>query len=107
MLYRNLFESVVHKGFSFFMGSCSVCILQYGNSWINRTANVRNVAAPCAWSAKHYHKKTHYCNDDSITRWTKYYCHSTTVLVYYIFDDYWTCSVLVKIYKNILGGLIP
>ena len=35
--------------------------------------------------------------------------HSTTVLagLYYTFDDYWTCSVLVKIYKNILGGLIP
>ena len=29
--------------------------------------------------------------------------HSTTVLAYHIFDDYWTCSVLVKIYKNILG----
>ena len=33
--------------------------------------------------------------------------HSTTVLEHYIFDDYWTCSVLVKIYINILGGLIP
>ena len=31
---------------------------------------------------------------------------STTVLAYYIFDDYLTRSVLVKIYKNILGGLI-
>ena len=33
--------------------------------------------------------------------------HSTTVLAYYIFDDHWTRSVLVKIYKNILGNLIP
>ena len=33
--------------------------------------------------------------------------HCTTVLAYCIFDDYWTCSVLVKIYKNILGELIP
>ena len=33
--------------------------------------------------------------------------HSTTILAYYIFDDYWTCSVLVKIYKNIFGGDDP
>ena len=33
--------------------------------------------------------------------------HSTTVLAYYSFDDYWTCSVLGNIYKNILGSLIP
>ena len=29
--------------------------------------------------------------------------HSNSVLAYYIFDDHWTCSVLVKICKNILG----
>ena len=33
--------------------------------------------------------------------------HSTAVLANlayrYIFDEYWTCSDLVKIYKNILG----
>ena len=30
-----------------------------------------------------------------------------TVLACYIFDDYWICRVLVKIYKNIFGGFIP
>ena len=78
-------------------------MLQYGYSWVNYAANVPNVAAPCAWSAKHYHKETHYRNNDSRDK----ILHSTTALAYYIFDDYWTCSVLVKIYKNILGGLIP
>ena len=66
-------------------------------------ANVRNVTAPCAWSAKHYYEKTHCCNDDSRDK----ILHFTTVLAYYTFDDYWTCSVLVKIYKNIWGGVIP
>ena len=33
--------------------------------------------------------------------------HSTTVLAYYIFDDYWTCRVLVEIYKNTFWDLIP
>ena len=33
--------------------------------------------------------------------------HSTTVVAYFVFDDYWTFGVLVKIYKNILGWLIP
>ena len=32
---------------------------------------------------------------------------STTVLAYYIFDDYWTCSVLVTIYKKIFKGFDP
>ena len=33
--------------------------------------------------------------------------HSTTVLVYYIFDNYWARRVSVKNYKNIFGGFIP
>ena len=65
-------------------------------------ANARNVKAPCAWSAKHY-KEVHYCNDNSRDKML----HSTTVLVYYIFDDYWTCGVLVKFTKNILEGSMP
>ena len=82
-------------------------MLQYGYSCINYTANVRNVAVPCACSAKHYYEETRYCNDDYCN---DDYCnddsrdkmfHSTTVLAYCIFDDYWTCSVLVKIYTNI------
>ena len=50
-------------------------ILQYDYSWINYTANVRNVMAPCVWSAKHYHKETHYRNDDSRDK----LLHCTTV----------------------------
>ena len=41
----------------------------------------------------------------TMTRGTK--CYILLLLGYYIFDDYCTCSVTVKIYKNILGGLIP
>ena len=61
-------------------------ILQHGYSWINYTVNVGNVAAPCAWSAKHYYKETRYCNDNS----RENMLHATTVglLAYYIFDDY-------------------
>ena len=73
---------------------------------MNYTAYVQNVAAraPCAWSAKHYCKETHCCNDDQGVKML----HSTAVLANlayrcYIFDDYQTCSVLVKIYKNVLG----
>ena len=77
-------------------------IFQYSCSWINCWANVRNVAAPCAWSAKHYYEETHYCNDDSRDKML----YSTALLAYYIFDHYRTCSVLDAIYKNILGGLI-
>ena len=84
--------------FQLFHGFVS-CKLQHGYSWINNRANVRNVAAPCTWSAEHYHEETHYCSDDSRDKML----HSTAVLAYYIFDDYWTCSVLVKIYENILG----
>ena len=50
----------------------------------------------------HYYKETHYCNDESRDKML----HSTAVLAYHIFDDYWTSSVLVEIHKNILGGLI-
>ena len=85
----------------FFYGFMSYT-LQYGYSWINR-ANARNVAAPCAWSAKHYYEETRYCNNDSRDK----ILHSTTLLACYIFDDYKTSSVLVQIYKNILGGSIP
>ena len=47
-------------------------------------------------------KETRYCKDNSRDK----VLHSTTVLANYIFDDYCTCGVLVKIYKNILGSLI-
>ena len=40
-------------------------ILQYGYSWINYMANVRNVAAPCAWSADFYDlSRNAYRNND-------------------------------------------
>ena len=68
--------------FHLFYGFVS-CILQYRYSWINYnyTANVRNVAAPRARSAKHYFKETHYRNDDSRDKML----HSTTTaLAYYI-----------------------
>ena len=52
--------------FQLFYGFVSyIGLLQYGYSWINYTVNARNVAAPCAWNAKHYYKETHYYNDDS------------------------------------------
>ena len=86
------------------MGSCLVYSDTVIAGLTNR-ANARNVAAPCTRSAKHYYEEAHYCNDDSRDKML----HPTTVLAYYMFDDYWTCSVLVKIYKNICGweGLIP
>ena len=31
--------------------------------------------------------------------------HSAAVLTHHIFDNYWTFSVLVKIYKKYSGGL--
>ena len=79
-------------------------LLQYAFSWINYAAYVRNVAGPCAWSAKHYYKykETHYCNDDSRGKML----HSTTVG--YLYTSFLMItgllsSVVVKIYKNILG----
>ena len=33
--------------------------------------------------------------------------HFTTVLANYIFDDFWNCSILVKIYRNIWKGGDP
>ena len=75
------------------------CKLHYGYSWINYTVNVRNVAAPCAWSARYYYKETHYRNDNSRDEML----HSTTVLAYYIFHEYWTCSVLGNFTKLFLG----
>ena len=50
-------------------------ILHYGYSWINYSANVRNVAAPDAWSVKYYYEEMHNCNDDS----REEMLHSTTV----------------------------
>ena len=41
----------------------------------------------------------------TMTRGTKCYI-VLQYFAYNIFDDYWTCRVLVKIYKNILGGLM-
>ena len=102
MLYRNiLYEQPCTQKPQLFYGFVSY-ILQRSCSWINCWANVRNVAAPCAWSAKHYYEETHYCNDDSRDKML----HFTTVIAFYIFNDYRTCSVLDKIYKNILRGLI-
>ena len=55
-------------------------ILQYGFYWINNRANAQNIAALCAWSAKHCYKETHYCNDDSRDK----ILHSTTVAYLHI-----------------------
>ena len=59
---------------------------------MNRLANVRNFVAraPCALSAKHYYKE-------------RVANAVLASLAYHIFDDYWTCSVLVKIYKKFVG----
>ena len=42
----------------------------------------------------------------TMTRGKNVTFYYNTCLLTYIFDDYWTCCVLVKIYKNILEGLI-
>ena len=44
-----------------------------------------------------------YCNDALRDKHSTFYYN--TCKAYHIFDDYWTCSVLVKIYES-LGGLI-
>ena len=65
------------------MGSALAYILQYGYSCIDYTANVWNVAAPCAWSADFYNlsRNAYRNNDLRIKMWhpTTAYCAVLTI----------------------------
>ena len=100
MLYGTLFVWVVYKGFSFFVGSCRI----YFNTVIAGLVIgqiYEMLRHPLPGALNIIMKKRTIA---TMTRGKNVTFYYSRLLAYYIFDDYWTSSVLVKNLPKYFGG---